>query len=266
MTSGRLGIIGGTGWLGGVLARGMLTAGVVPAGDLWLSNRSGRTGGFERWPDIHFTTDNQELVGRCDVVLLAVLPGQLAALEIDAVDRLVVSVMAGTTVARLREITGAVRLVRSMPTFTAEQGLSYTPWYATPEVTAGERARVQELLTPSGLAEEVESEELIDVFTALTGSGPGFIAYVAQAMIESAVKRGVDPARAERAVRQLFHGAGAQIAASEQSPGETVRALAEYPGTTAAGLEVLMGSSLAEDLDRALAAAYDKATGGMTGG
>ncbi|MDH3791439.1 MAG: NAD(P)-binding domain-containing protein, partial [Rhodospirillales bacterium] len=186
MTLRTLGIVGGTGWLGGVLARGMLTAGVVSAEDLWLSNRSGRTDGFESWPEVHFTTDNGELVGQCGVVLLAVLPGQLAALGIDAGDRLVVSVMAGATVARLRAFTGAARVVRSMPTFTAEQGLSYTPWYATPEVSAAERARVQELLAPSGLAEQVETEDLIDVFTALTGSGPGFVAYVADAMTMSA--------------------------------------------------------------------------------
>ncbi len=266
MTLGKLGIVGGTGWLGGVLARGMLAAGVVSAGDLWLSNRSGRSDGFESWPEVHFTTDNRELAGQCGVVLLAVPPGQLAALEIDAGDRLVVSVMAGATVARLREFTGAARVVRSMPTFTAEQGLSYTPWYATPEVSAAERARVQALLAPSGLAEQVESEDLIDVFTALTGSGPGFVAYAAEAMTMSAVRHGVDPARAERAVRQLFHGAGAHLSTSKTSPGELARMLLDYGGTAAAGLEVLRDSSLAADLDRAAAAAYERAKTDMTGG
>ena len=142
MTEQRVGIIGGTGWLGGVLARGILSSGVVAPRDLWLSNRSGGSEGFESWPEITVTTDNRALAGRCGVVLLAVPPDKLRTLDVDLAARLVVSVMAGATVARIREATGAARIVRAMPTFTAAQGLSYTPWYATSELAAAERARI----------------------------------------------------------------------------------------------------------------------------
>ena len=67
-------------------------------------------------------------------------------------------------------------------------------------------------------------------------------------------------------MRQLFHGTGAHLAAVAQSPGAIAEALLAYGGTTAAGLEVLKDSSLAADLDRAVAAAYRRAKTDMTGG
>jgi hypothetical protein len=103
MTKRSIGIIGGTGWLGGVLARAMLSSGALVPQDLWLSNRSGRRDGFESWTGITFTTDNRELAGQCGIVMLAILPGHLRSLDIDLADRLVVSVMAGATVARICE-------------------------------------------------------------------------------------------------------------------------------------------------------------------
>ena len=258
-----LGIIGGTGWLGGILAKGMMAEGVIAPGDLSISNRSGRIEGFEDWPGIHFTTDTQALGERSAVVLLAVPPQTFAEVGISAADKLVISVMALIATETIRAGTGAERVIRSMPTFTAEFGLSYTPWHATSEVSAAERETAQRLLSPSGLAEEVEREDLIDFYTALTGAGPAFVTFLADAFIKSAITHGVEPGQAERAVRMMFHGAGAHIAGSEKAPAELVQRILDYRGIATVGVQSMLESGVAADIHAAITAANEKAQAGL---
>ena len=69
----------------------------------------------------------------------------------------------------------------------------------------------------------------------------------------------------ERAVRQLFHGAGVMLAGSSTTPGEIVRMFVDYAGTTAEGLRNFQASTLAEDIGRGIDAAYRKAKIDLTG-
>jgi pyrroline-5-carboxylate reductase len=93
----------------------------------------------------------------------------------------------------------------------------------------------------------------------MTGPVPGFVAYYADCMVEYAVKNGIDSTIADRAIRQLFHAAGVVLAQSDASPGEHVRDMIAYAGTTAAGLEVMKASPLAATIEKGLEAAYQRA-------
>jgi pyrroline-5-carboxylate reductase len=84
-------------------------------------------------------------------------------------------------------------------------------------------------------------------------------------MIRHAASKGVEPATAERAVRQLFHGAGVMLARSSTTPGEIVRMFVDYAGTTAEGLRTFQASALADDIGRGIDAAYRKARIDLTG-
>ncbi len=265
-TAQGVGIIGGTGWLGAAIARALLSSNFVDPKALWISNRSGRRDGFEAWPDVRFTIDNQELVSACSTVLLSILPQDFGSVAVDARGRLVISVMAGAPVEVIARRTGAERIVRALPNAAADINLSYTPWFAAPAVTAEDKEFVQSLFGTCGRADEVPAEDQIDYFTALTGPGPAFVAFYADAMIQHAARRGIDPEIAERAVRQLFHGAGAMLAASELSPAQTVRVFIDYAGTTAAGLNAFQASNLSQDIEHGIDAAYRTAKTGMTGG
>jgi pyrroline-5-carboxylate reductase len=127
-----LGVIGGTGWLGGALLRPALAKGFVAAADLILSSRSGKTAGFEAWPDIRFTTDSQVLAAQSDIVILSVRPEDLDGLDLDLSGKLVISVMARVPAATLLARFKSERIIRAMPNACAEQGLSFTPWLSTP--------------------------------------------------------------------------------------------------------------------------------------
>jgi pyrroline-5-carboxylate reductase len=260
MTIARsIGIIGGSGSLGGAIARGLLRKQFIAPGRLWISNRSGSTSTFDEELGIRFTTNNQELVDASQVVLVAVPPHLAPTVDIDAGDCLIISVMAGVSIERIEQHTYARRVVRAMSNPAAEIGLAYSPWCASVGVTEEDRNWVQRLFETCGLTDEVPNEDQIDHFTAMTGPVPGFVAYYADCMVEYAVKHGIDPAIADRAMRQLFRASGVVLAESEASPGEHVRDMIAYAGTTAAGLTAMKASSLAASIEQGLEAAYQKA-------
>ena len=88
----RLGIIGGGGWLGNAICEAILNVGIVQPQSISLSYRRSRP---SRFHDLFWTTDNQELVERSDVVILSVRPEDWPSVTDDMEGRLVISVMAG---------------------------------------------------------------------------------------------------------------------------------------------------------------------------
>jgi len=138
-----VGIIGGGGWLGRSIGAAMLEKGVLAPTGLILSSRSGQVAGFDAWPEVQLATDNRQLAQRADIIVLSVRPEQFAAVEIEAADKLVISFMAGVSLATLLKRTGSRRVIRAMPNAAAEIGQCYTPWFATEQVTAADRAFTQ---------------------------------------------------------------------------------------------------------------------------
>ena len=258
-TLDSIGIVGGSGALGGAIAHGLLRGNFITVEQLWISNRSGNNSGFEEDLGIRFTTHNQELVDACQIVLVAVPPHLASTLNINAHNRLIISVMAGVTIEQIEHQTHAQRVVRAMSNPAAGIGLAYSPWCANEGVTNEDRHWVRTLFESCGLADEVPDEEQIDYFTALTGPVPGFVAYYADCMVAYAVKRGIEPTIARRAIGQLFHASGVVLAQSGVPPEEHVRDMITYAGTTAAGLEAMKASPLAASIEEGLQAAYQKA-------
>ncbi|MBT9383714.1 NAD(P)-binding domain-containing protein [Pseudooceanicola sp. CBS1P-1] len=249
------GIIGGTGMLGAAIATGILSSGVVRPDRFWVSNSSGTAPELDRFGTVQATSDNAELARACDVILLCVPPAAAGKIAISAPDKLVISVMAGLSLERIAALSGAARGVRAMSSPAARQRLAFSPWTCSEAVTASDRARVEALLGACGVASEVPEESQVELYTALTGPVPGFVAYMADSMTRYAIGHGVDPRVADRATRQLFLAAG-QMMARGDSPAAQVREMVDYAGTTAAGLVALQeggfDAALAEGLDAAV--------------
>jgi pyrroline-5-carboxylate reductase len=259
--SQTLGVIGGAGWLAGALLRPALAKGAVRAEDVILSSRRPQVSGFEAWPNIRTTTDNAELARQSDIVILSVRPEDLAGVDADLSGKLVISVMARMPMAEIRKRFGCDRMVRTMPNASAEQARSFTPWYASPEVTPEDKAFVSDFFGASGIAREVPNEPSIDYFTALTGSGFAFPALMARAMIEHAIENGVAPDLADVAVRQLMLGAGTYVSESKESAAEIVKTFVDYGGTTAAGLTAMIDRGSDAVVKAGLDAAWQRALG-----
>ncbi|WP_296742692.1 pyrroline-5-carboxylate reductase dimerization domain-containing protein [Mesorhizobium sp.] len=251
----KLGIVGGAGWLGGAIAGAAIEAGVVHPQDLALSYRSAKP---DRFPGAFWTVDNQALADRSDIIMLSVRPQDWPPLDIDAKGKLVISVMAGIRLAEVGEKHGTRRVVRSLPNAAAEVARSYTPWIASIDTTEADRAAVRAIFDACGLQDEVGSERDIDYLTGLTGSGPAFPALLAAAMMRDAVRFGLAPDVARRAVNTVLAGTGRMLERNDAEPDDTVAAFLDYRGTTAAAIETMRKEGFDEAVAKGLAAAFAK--------
>jgi pyrroline-5-carboxylate reductase len=168
---------------------------------------------------------------------------------------LVVSIMAGTTIAALEEVCGG-SVVRAMPNTPAAIGRGITVAVAAKNVSAGQRALADALLRATGSVEWVDDENLMDAVTAVSGSGPAYIFLLAEELARAGVEAGLPPELATRLARETVAGSGELLRRSE-APSATLRQNVTSPGgTTAAALEVLMGQDGMQSLlTRAVAAA-----------
>jgi pyrroline-5-carboxylate reductase len=168
---------------------------------------------------------------------------------------LVVSIMAGATIASLAEVCGG-SVVRAMPNTPAAIGRGITVAVAAKDVSATQRAVADALLRATGLVEWIDDESLMDAVTAVSGSGPAYIFLLAEELARAGVEAGLPPELATKLARETVAGSGELLHRSEL-PSATLRQNVASPGgTTAAALEVLTGpDGMQSLLTRAVAAA-----------
>jgi pyrroline-5-carboxylate reductase len=168
---------------------------------------------------------------------------------------LVVSIMAGATIASISEVCGG-SVVRAMPNTPAAIGRGITVAVAANNVSAEQRATADALLRATGSVEWIDDESLMDAVTAVSGSGPAYIFLLAEELARAGVQAGLPQELATRLARETVAGSGELLHRSE-APSATLRQNVTSPGgTTAAALEVLMGpDGMQSLLTRAVAAA-----------
>ncbi|SDN55873.1 pyrroline-5-carboxylate reductase [Methylobacterium phyllostachyos] len=237
-------VLAGAGKMGGAMLAGWLAAGLDP----------GRTTLIDPVP-------SREIVDLCAerglalnppaaepgaVLVLGIKPQGLEAASsgLDRLigrDTLVVSILAGKTVANLRErLPRARAVVRAMPNLPASIGRGATGAYANPEVSPEQRASADGLLAANGTVAWLPDEAQIDAVTALSGSGPAYVFLMVEALAEAGIAAGLDPEVAHRLARATVSGAGALLDANPAEAAELRRNVTSPGGTTAAALDVLM--------------------------
>jgi pyrroline-5-carboxylate reductase len=168
---------------------------------------------------------------------------------------LVVSIMAGTTIASITDICGGA-VVRAMPNTPAAIGRGITVAVAAKNVSAAQRATADALLRAIGAVEWVDDETLMDAVTAVSGSGPAYVFLLAEELARAGVEAGLPAELATRLARETVAGSGELLRRSEASSATLRQNVTSPGGTTAAALEVLMGSDGMQQLMiRAIAAA-----------
>ena len=169
------------------------------------------------------------------------------------------SVMAGVRIGTIASATGASRVVRAMPNTPALIGQGIAGLCASDAVTAVDRKQVESVLAPTGASFWVEREDALDAVTALSGSGPAYVFYLLEAMVEAAGRMGVDPALARRLAIATFTGSSALAAASDEPLGTLRQRVTSPGGTTAAALGALEASGVGEAFVDAILAARRRA-------
>jgi pyrroline-5-carboxylate reductase len=168
---------------------------------------------------------------------------------------LVVSIMAGTTIASLGEVCGGA-VVRAMPNTPAAIGRGITVAVAAKNVSAAQRAIADALLRATGTVEWANDETLMDAVTAVSGSGPAYVFLLAEELARAGVEAGLPPELATKLARETVAGAGELLRRSDLDSATLRQNVSSPGGTTVAALEVLMGENGMQSLlTRAVAAA-----------
>jgi pyrroline-5-carboxylate reductase len=201
-----------------------------------------------------------EDAGAIDTLVLAVKPQSFrdAGTKLKmliAPSTLVVSIMAGTTIASIAEVCGGA-VVRAMPNTPAAIGRGITVAVAARNVSAAQRAVADALLRATGSVEWVDDEPLMDAVTAVSGSGPAYVFLLAEELARAGVEAGLPVELATKLARETVAGSGELLHRSELDSATLRQNVTSPGGTTAAALEVLMGpDGMLPLLTRAVAAA-----------
>ncbi len=153
---------------------------------------------------------------------------------------LVVSIMAGVTIASIESVCGG-SAVRAMPNTPAAIGRGITVAVAAKNVDAIKRAVADALLRAIGSVEWIEDEDLMDAVTAVSGSGPAYIFLLAEELARAGVEAGLPVELATKLARETVAGAGELLHRSDLASATLRQNVTSPGGTTAAALDVLMG-------------------------
>ncbi len=260
----KLAIIGG-GNMGGAIARALLRNQTLAVSEL-LIVESESTRREQLASELGCQT--QEAVdshlSQFDVVLLAVKPQtsvpvmRLMVSHLQS-SQLVISIMAGISIAQLSLELRHSKLVRGMPNVPAQIGEGMTGYFATNDVTEIQLAMVRNIFSAFGHAVAVPNEDAIDATTAVSGSGPAYVYYVAEHMMAGARALGFAEEEATQLIQQTIKGA-VLLWESRQTPVEELRRRVTSPGgTTEAAIQSFDSHHVGENLQEGIRQAYQRA-------
>jgi pyrroline-5-carboxylate reductase len=202
-------------------------------------------------------------LARADLVVWAVKPqlfaDAAAPCAAHVAGALHLSVMAGIRSDALVRATGSERVVRAMPNTPALIGQGIAGLFARAAVDDAERAAVEQVLAPTGALLWVAHETDLDAVTALSGSGPAYVFYFLEALMQAAVDMGLSEAHGRTLALSTFAGATALAAQSDEAVVVLRERVTSKGGTTHAALTSLEGDGVKAAIVKALRAAQQRA-------
>lgn len=209
-------------------------------------------------------SSNLDIIAGGEIIILAIKPQNLDEVMTEvsgqlAPGQLVLSIIAGRSIASLRQGLKHNAIVRAMPNTPAQIGQGMTVWTATDEVTEKQRAAVSSILGAMGKEVYVTDEGYIDMATAVSGSGPAYIFLFMESLINAAVELGLPPETAHELVLQTVTGSAEYASQSDKGLAQLREMVTSPGGTTAEAIKTLETGTFAELVKKAVAAAYRRA-------
>jgi pyrroline-5-carboxylate reductase len=231
----------GAGRMGSAMAAGWIKAGLGGGIDIVAPRPSDLVTGWAREGQVRINP----VASPADVLLIAVKP-QVFGGVVEQLkswvgpNTLVLSVMAGVSLATLEAKLGSPNVVRAMPNTPGLVGKGVTLICLKPDAGDGVEAQVRGLLTPLGAVEGPFTEAELPVATALSGCGPAYGFLLAEVMAAAGIAHGLDAEMAKRLARKTVEGAGALMEGSPEDAATLRKNVTSPNGVTQAALEVLM--------------------------
>ncbi|KOF03166.1 pyrroline-5-carboxylate reductase [Roseivirga seohaensis] len=199
-----------------------------------------------------------------DIIFLAVKPyhndelmQEMRAMMND--QQLVISIMAGVTIETIQLGLGIKKVVRAMPNLPAQVGKGMTSYLAAPEISRIELWMVEDLLNTTGKSVRVDSQMFIDASTGISGSGPAYVFYFMESMMEAAKSMGFSDNDSKVLVSATFEGAIELFNKNKLSPDSWMKRVSSKGGTTQAALDSLIDNNVQQLIHDAAYAAFNRA-------
>ncbi len=261
MPEAAFGVIGG-GIMGEALIARLLDQGIFAPGSVLVSDPQGsRRELLHQRYGVQTTDDNQAVISAAETVLLAIKPQMLGAVaeNLKFPERetppLLLSILAGVPLARLEQEFLGWAVVRAMPNTPATVGAGVTALAAGEAVSTEQRERARTIFTSVGTVVEVPESQM-DAVTALSGSGPGYLALVVEALADGGVAVGLPRAVALELAIATVRGTGELLHQGDLHPAVLKDRVTSPGGTTIAGIAALEAGGLRSALMQAVRAAY----------
>lgn len=268
-TDKHIGFIGA-----GNMAKAMIN-GLIQKGfsnnQLWISSpRASSLTFFKETHAIHTTQDNINLANQIDVLIFSVKPDVLKSvvLELKSVIQekkpLLISIVAGISTTAiyqwLEDKQHTLSLVRAMPNTPALISQAVTGLFSPSLLSQSKKVILETIFSSIGRVIWLEKESWLDIVTGLSGSGPGFIFYILEAMILEASNRGLPEPIARELALTTCLGSAALALTHHQSLASLRQQVTSKNGTTFAGLQKADTLGLAPSIQQMIGAAIDRAT------
>jgi pyrroline-5-carboxylate reductase len=261
MAGQSVAILGG-GNMGRALLSGLLRRGTRPEELSVADISSDARDALQRDFAVTACEDPRAAIAGARLIVIAVKPQYVAALASSLAPLLketrpvVVSIAGGIQIASLQAWCGPhVPIVRAMPNRPAFVGAGVTGVFALPDVGPAARAAAARVLCAVGDIVWLTNEAALDVVTALSGSGPAYLFLLAEAMMQGAIKLGLEPEAARKLAVGTLYGAGALAQASDGDLARLREEVTSKGGTTEAALQVFAAADLTATVGHALEAA-----------
>jgi pyrroline-5-carboxylate reductase len=176
-----------------------------------------------------------------------------------APNQMVLSIVAGARIEAISDALGNEKIVRTMPNTPSQIGAGMTAWTCTEAVSEDEKAQVKSLLSALGKELYVENENMIDMATSLSATGPTYIFMVMEALTDAGVHMGFSREVSKELVQETMLGSVLFAMESHKHPAELRNMVTSPGGTSAEAIYQMEKGGLRTVLSKAVYAAYNRA-------
>ncbi len=251
--------------MGEALVKGLTARRVLPPPRILVSDAvAARAKEIAARYDVVYVPSTAKLAERADILVLAAKPKDMPGLATSIAghvrpDALVITLAAGVRTAFVEQaLGGRGHVARMMPNLACGVGEGATAFALGKTATDADAILIEELMGSLGRVTKVEEKHL-DAVTGLSGSGPGFMAALAQAMIEGGVRSGLPKDVAFKLALQTMKGTAELVLADGIDPERLYQMVATPGGTTAAGWHVMQGRGVPQAISDGIVAASERA-------
>ena len=252
--------------MGEALIKGLLKSNLVRPYEVIVSARNvKRLRHLEKTYGVHATRHNKAIVNSTDTVILSVKPQDMACMSKEirdtmTKDHLIISIAAGIDFSKLKELLGSKpRLIRVMPNLPVVIDTGISAIYCGPRMPERYRRFAHQIFQAVGQTVDIREEKLMDVVTALSGTGPAYFFAMMEALRDAGIKLGLTPQMARTLTLQTAVGSAEYAKLSNLTPEELRNKVTSSKGTTCAAMESMKGNHFWETMEEAVRAATKRA-------